>query len=231
MGELLGLADLRSSGARLASSPGAAVATLLLGIGLGGTGFLSYAQGAASRSNDLLLESDAKGIDMPGSMPISSMVTAPIAFALGTPLGLFATYLTLTGLYRGVAAAVGEARPDPVLGLLAWGWRRSARGRTEARDAREREAREGPEVADRLVLPARVGIEGADLVVVASRRKASWTAGTVLDCDGRWFRVGEPVERPFAVGLRTLYPLVETKEAEVFRRVVPYVLPPLPPEG
>jgi hypothetical protein len=166
---------------------------------------------------------------MPGTMPISSMVTAPIAFALGTPLGLLATYLTLTGLYRSVAAAVGEARPDPVLGLVAGGWRRSARRRRESRDAREREAQEGPEVADRLVLPARVGIEGADLVVVASRRKPAWTPGTVLDCDGRWFRVGDAVERPFSVGLRTLYPLNETKEADVFRRVVPYVLPPVPP--
>ena len=117
-------------------------------MGLGGAGFLRFAQQAASRSNDLLLQSDAKGINMPGTMPISSMVSAPFAFALGTPLGLLATYLTLTGLYRGVAAAVGEA-----------------------------------------------------------------------------------VERPFAVGLRTLYPLVETQEAEVFRRIVPYVLPPLPPEG
>ncbi|HVQ35415.1 MAG TPA: hypothetical protein VMT33_05340 [Candidatus Bathyarchaeia archaeon] len=166
---------------------------------------------------------------MPGTMPISSMVATPFAFALGTPLGLLATYLTVTGLFRSVAAAVGEARPDPVAGLLAWGWRRSARGRRVLRDARDREAMEGPEVGDRIVLPARVGIEGADLVVVASRRKPSWTPGTVLDCEGRWFRVGDAVERPFAVGLRTLYPLTETKEAEVFRRVVPYVLPPVPP--
>jgi len=167
---------------------------------------------------------------MPGTMPISSMVTTPFAFALGTPVGLLATYLTLTGLYRSVAAAVGEARPDPVLGGIAWAWTRSRLRQVESRAARERVASEGPEVGDRLVLPARVGIERADLVVVASRRKPTWTPGTILDCDGRWFRVGEAVERPFAVGLRTLYPLTETMEAEVFRRLVPYVLPPLPPK-
>lgn len=196
---------------------------------LGGAGFLGYAVRVASDNNDLLLEADAKSVPMSGAMPISSMVTTPFAFALGTPLGLLATYLTLTGVYRSAAAAVGEARPDPVLGGLVAGARHLARRREHAASARAREAMEGPEVADRLVPASRVGIEGADLVVVASRRKPAWTPGTVLDCDGRWFRVGDAVERPFAVGLRTLYPLVETREAEVIRRLVPYVLPPLPP--
>ena len=84
----------------------------------------------------------------------------------------------------------------------------------------------GPEVADHIEEAGRFGLSGADLVVVASRPKPEWTPGTVLDCGGRWLRVGPAVERTLPVGLRTLYPLVEAPGTEVFRRIVRYDLPP-----
>ena len=221
----MGLSDLRGAGVEVAASPAAAIATLVSGVVVGGVGFLRYATRVASENNDLMLEAARRGGDVTTAMSVSATMLSSLVFALGTPLGLLATYLTLTGLVRSVAAAAGERRGDPVLALVVAGGRWLSR----RRQSREREALEGPAVPDRVVLPARLGIANADLVVVASRRKSEWTPGTVLDCGGRWFRVGEPVERTLAVGLRTLYPLVETPEAEVFRRVVPYDLPPVLP--
>lgn len=196
---------------------------------IGGAGFFRYAGEVASRNNDLMLEAAHRGGQVTTAMPVAATMLSSLVFALATPVGLLATYLTLTGLVRSVAAAAGEPRGDPAIALVALAWRRLAGRRSRTRETLRREALEGSAVADRLVPPARVGISGADLVVVASRRKPDWTPGTVLDCGGRWFRVGEPVERSFPVGLRTLYPLVETPETEVLRRIVPYVLPEAPP--
>ena len=196
---------------------------------VGGVGFLGYAARVASQNNDLMLEAARRGGDVTTAMPVSATMLSSLVFALGTPLGLLATYLTVTGLVRAVAAAAGERRGDPLIALVAFAWRRLAGSWAFRRETSEREALEGPEVPDRVVVPARFDIANADLVVVASRRKPDWTPGTVLDCGDRWFRVGAPVERTLAVGLRTLYPLVEVPETEVFRRVLPYELPPLRP--
>lgn len=225
----MGLSDLRAAGDEVAASPAAAIATLLLGVVLGSAGFLRYAARVASQNNELMLEAARRGGDVTTAMPVSATMLSSLVFALGTPLGLLATYLTLTGLVRSVAAAAGERRGDPVLALLVAFGRWLAGRKARQGQAREREALEGAEVADRIVFPVRLGIANADLVVVASRRKREWTPGTVLDCSGRWFRVGEPLERTFPVGLRTLYPLVEMPGSDVFRRVVPYDLPPMPP--
>jgi hypothetical protein len=100
------------------------------------------------------------------------------------------------------------------------------RRRRALREVAAHAALAGPEVADRVVAPSRVGIDGADLVIVASRPKPEWTPGTVLDCGDRWLSVGWAEERSFAVGLRTLYPLVELPAATVIRRVIRYELPP-----
>jgi iron(III) transport system ATP-binding protein len=88
------------------------------------------------------------------------------------------------------------------------------------------EQNEALSMADRVVGAARFGIEGAVLVVVASRPKPDWTAGTVLDCGDRWLAVGEAVQRSLPVGLRILYPLADMPAASVFRKIVRYELPP-----
>jgi hypothetical protein len=211
----------------------AAIATLLSGFVIGVTGFLRFAQQAASANNTLMLEVAARqstgtmaGADATVAAPVAMTMLAGLAFVVGTPVGWLALYLVLTGLVRCLAAAVGEQRGDPVLGIarrLLGGW--SERRRAVRADATLAELA-GPEVADRVVAAGRLAIVGADLVVVASRPKPEWTPGTVLDCGDRWLTVGEAIVRTLPVGLRTLYPLVETKEAEVFRRVVRYELPP-----
>ncbi len=210
----------------------AAVGTLLLGVVIGEIGFLRFASTAASANNAAMLEVAARqssgaagGQDVTVAAPVAMTMLSGIVFALATPLGWLSSYLTLTGLVRSVAAAVGEQRGDPLIAAgkaLAGRWRHR---RDRARVERDLAERAGPEVSDRLVRGARVGIDGVDLVVVASRPKREWTSGTVLDCGGRWYSVGEPSERTFPVGLRTLYPLSPIPEAQVFRRIVRYDLP------
>ena len=210
----------------------AAIVTLLSGVVIGELGFLRFAQETASANNTLMLEIAARqsggtvgGQDIMGSAPVALTMLSSLVFALGTPLGLLASYLVGTGGVRCLAAAVGERRGDPIVGAVRRLVARRLRRRDEARAVAAHAALAGPEVADRLVAAERFGLAGADLVVVASRPKPDWTPGTVLDCGGRWLCVGEPVERPLPVGLRTLYPLVEMPEAAVFRRIVRYQLP------
>jgi nucleotide-binding universal stress UspA family protein len=193
-------------------------------------GFLRFAALSASASNDAMLATASKGgVTGPAvttATPVGLASLAGLTFALATPLGWLSSYLALTGLIRCVAAAVGERRGDPVVSLvlrLATRARRDARAR---RERSEREILEGTAVGDRIVAADRVGITGAVLVVVASRRKPDWTPGTVLDCGSVYFRIGDPVERTLPTGLRTLYPLHEIAGAEVFRRVISYELPP-----
>ncbi len=209
------------------------MATLLSGIVVGELGFLRFAQEAASANNTLMLEIAARqssgtmgGQDITVAAPVALTMLSSLAFAIGTPLGWFSTYLVLTGVVRCVAAGVGERHGDPIVGLarrLVVRWRRR---RQEARLEAAHVALAGPEVADRVLRAERFGITGADLVVVASRPKPEWTPGTVLDCGDRWLCVGEAIQRSLPVGLRTLYPLVDMPASAVFRKVVRYELPP-----
>lgn len=215
--------------ARAGSGAAAAIATLLAGVVVGTVGFLRLAALSASASNDAMLAVASKGgVDGPAvttATPVGLASLAVLTFVLATPLGWLSSYLALTGLIRSVAAAVGERRGDPVIGLLRRLAARIRRQHRERGERRLRELLEGTEVADRVVAADRLGIPGAALVVVASRRKPGWTPGTVLDCGEGYYRVGEAVERTLPTGLRTLYPLQEIAGAEVFRRVIRYELP------
>lgn len=207
--------------------------TLLSGVVAGELGFLRHAQEAASANNTLMLEIAGRqasgalgGQDITGAAPVALTMLSVLTFAIGTPLGWLSTYLVVTGLVRCLAAAVDERRGDPIVGLAR---RLVVRWLAERREARVTAAYvelAGPDVADRLVLPERFGVNGADLVVVSARPKPDWTPGTVLDCGDRWLSVGEPIHRSLPVGLRTLYPLVEMPGTAVFRRIVRYELPP-----
>jgi len=211
----------------------AAIVTLLSGVVIGEIGFLRFAAEAASVNNTLMLEIAGRqasgtmgGQDISGAAPVALTMLSAITFAVGTPLGWLATYLVVTGLVRCVAAAVSERRGDPIVGLVRRMVVRWRRRRDAARAVATYAALAGSEVRDRVVEGDRVGLAGATLVVVASRPKPDWTPGTVLDCGDRWLRVGNAVERTLPVGLRTLYPLVEMPDTDVFRRVVRYDLPP-----
>ncbi len=209
-----------------------AIATLIAGVVIGGIGFLRFAQQAASANNALMLEVAGRqasgtlaGQDATLAAPVAASMLSGIVFAIGTPLGWLATYLTVTGLVRSVSAAVGETHGDPLIAGMRAVVRSLKRRRATRAAIESQAALAGPEVADRVVEPSRLGLSGIDLVVVASRPKPDWTPGTVLECGDRWLRVGDAVERTLPQGLRTLYPLVEMRELDVFRRVIPYDLP------
>lgn len=211
-----------------------AIATVLTGFFAGGIGFIHFVRQAASDNNDLMLEAASRqasgtlgGPEATTASSVAMTAIAPLAFVIGTPLGWLTTYFVVTGLVRCIGSAVREPLGDPVVWMLTSSWRRFKDRRRARRAVAAREALEGPEVADRLATAERIGIDGAELVVVASRLKHEWTPGTILDCGARYYRIGEPVERMLAVGLRTLYPLHEQPDAGVFRRLVRYDLPVL----
>ena len=215
----------------------AAIATLLAGLVIGSAGFLAFAERSASAHNEAMLEVAKRQADgalgggaVVSTAPVALNALAPWLFALTTPLGWIASYLAITGAVRCIAAAVDDPRGDPLVDLAAYLRRRSATRRTVRRAEETWATLAGPEVSDRAVTAGRFGIEGADLVVVASRRHEEWTPGTVLDCGERHYRVGASLERTLPGGLRTLYPLTELPASDVFRRVVRYDLPRIQPD-
>lgn len=227
------LRSLLDAADRSSRSTFAAIVTLLAGVVVGEVGFFRFARQVASDNNALMLEIASRqssgtmgGEEITAAAPVALSMFSAITFAIATPLGWLAIYLVLTGFVRSLAAAVGERRTDPIVALSARLLARRRSRRDARRETAAHDALAGPEVADRVVAPARVGIEGADLVVVASRPKPEWTPGTVLDCGDRWLSVGTAEQRSLAVGLRTLYPLSELPEAAIMRRVIRYELPP-----
>jgi hypothetical protein len=150
---------------------------------------------------------------------------APIGFALGTPVGLVATYLCVTGAIRAITAAiVDDPRGDPLLTLAdALGLRaRTGLRAVQVRWARER--LEGREVPDQLVTGEWVGIDAA-YVLLASRRKPGWEEGVFVLTADTWYRIGRAWDMPRPEGLRTAYPLTEAPLGEVLRKGVEYELP------
>jgi hypothetical protein len=124
-----------------------------------------------------------------------------------------------------MSAAAGEPQGDPLLSLADHAARRLAARASHRRFASEREQLEGPFAPDALVPGRQLGFPDAELILVASRRKPGWQRGLVLVTVLKRYRVGEPFDRFFRDGLRTLYPLNELPGAEVMRRSVAYKLP------
>jgi hypothetical protein len=213
----------------------AAILTLGVGIGVGVDGFLDYGQRAADALATATLDVGSRQAagappgtpEITTAAPVAISALSPVAFLLFTPLGWLAMYLTLSGAVRAISAVVDDPVGDPVLTLvdrLASGGRRRTTA-TLARLARERQ--EGPEVPDRLFTGEWAGLAGVDLVVVSSRRKPDWTAGTFVITDDGWYTLGEPYDLRLPEGLRTVYPLTRQTVVEVLRRGVSYELPPL----
>lgn len=210
------------------------IMTLLVGAAIGIPGFLAYMQAAISAANASAWEVAQRNADV---ADVGALLrTAPIAFsALSLPLFLFTTpegwltmYLAVSGLVRATAAATGDrGLGDPLLTALDTISVRTRRRTITTVTRVQRETLEGPEMPDRIMSAAQLGVAGADFVIVASRRKPEWDRGTVvLTDDGTAYRVGTIEDRTIAGRLRTLYPLKEHKDFEVFRRCVRYDLPP-----
>ena len=200
-------------------------------IGLGG--FLAYSERVGREAARLILSAGEAQLQgrVPSDpavnvAPLAVAALTPIAFML-TPPGLLATYLALSGFARVAGWVTDEPFGDPVLTGLDSAGRRVAENTGSARRRRERERAEGVEVRDRLYPAAWAGVRDADYVVVASRRKAEWNAGTFVVTSDKWYVCGTPFDIQLPEGLRTIYPLKEHTTLDVMRRGVPYELPPL----
>jgi hypothetical protein len=212
-----------------------AIATVFLGCAIGIPAYLNHAQASASAAVDMMLQATGWKPIPPGATPTAG--GAQLIWVAGsmslfsfvsTMSGISSVYLVLTGWIRIIAWYVDDAWGDPILTIVDGAVRRSWTRRQE-RDARAaREEREGPDMPDLLVTGTSAGLPDADLVVIASRRKAEWDAGAIVVTDDKWFKLGAPIEREMPGGLRTLYPLTELRHHEVLRRAVRYTLPRLP---
>jgi hypothetical protein len=210
-----------------------ALATFVLSVVISVPAFFAYAEGHASTASEMMVQ--VLGIHRTEVAPsmagaqvtwVSSLFL-PFTFAFFTPVGLFSTYLTVSGVVRMISVFVDDARGDPILTIVDEVARRVWTRRRERNTRAAREKLEGPEVPDILVTGAAAGFPDVDFVVIASRRKPEWDAGAIVVTDDKWFKLGVPAEREMPGGLRTLYPLSELHHHEVLRRAVQYTLPTL----
>lgn len=158
----------------------------------------------------------------------------PISF-LFTPIGLFSTYVFVSGVVRSVALAAYDPYGDPILEVSDWAIRSIHRQETEKRDAAQRLEREGVETPDAIETADVAGFANCDFVLIASRKKDGWTKGAVVHTGTHRLTLGEPIDRTAGGKLRTVYPLTVKTDLSVDRRVVNYEwpegapeLPPLP---
>jgi hypothetical protein len=209
-------------------------ATTVAGLVIGGRGLAAYLRRAGDAAIDATIELTARQVR--GEVPATDVTTwdlqrlsifSFVAFVLFTPLGLFALYLVLSGAVRAIAGWVEQPIGDPLLTGLDNVAMRTTRSIRARRAEAHRNRAEGPDVADRLFSGEWAGLQSVDYVVVASRRKPDWVAGTFVITSDKWYTLGEPFDMHLPDGLRTIYPLTEQKVTEVLRRGVAYELPPL----
>lgn len=212
----------------------ASIVTLLAGLAIGVPGFLAYVSRTADATAAAALAVVERNVetrpDLDNAatlrrMAVSMNMLSPFMFLLTTPLGLTATYLSLSGLVRTAAALVSDPHGDFALTVVDHAAVRARARRRQRRALRHRTALEGVEIPDRLISGAQAGIPGCELVLVCSRRKPGWDTGTVVLSEEGAYRVGEIHERKIGGWLRTLYPLSPHNDLEAFRRTVTYNLP------
>jgi len=204
-------------------APVSAAATVGAGVLIGFDGFLRYAARVGETMAPLAHETAGGPFSIGMGVSALSLPT----FALLTPLGLFSSYLFVSGIVRAAMVAAGSPGGDPILTLADGVIGPMVRERARERAVAERAALEGPEVADVLALGADLGFPDAEWVVIASRLKPGWECGVFVVTTDRWWRIGAACDRRLAGGLRALYPLHAVAAAEVIRRSVYYDHPQL----
>lgn len=211
-----------------------AMLTLLGGFAIGFRGYFVYLARLQAVNDLSMLEVGRMQVQQKlpetaaaATAPFAIYVTAPIAYALFTPLGLFATYLVATSIVRLIAVYIDEPHGDPILTGLDALARRTFTSYRSRTDRVARETLEGADEPDRRYSGDWAGLSGVDCVIVSARRKPEWTNGTFVITSDGWFTLGEPFDRPMPNGLRTVYPLTLQTTPDVVRRSVTYELPPL----
>lgn len=215
-------------------APLGALLSLAAGFAIGFRGYFLYLARLQSVNELSMLEVGRMQVEgtLPetaaaSTAPFAIYITAPIAYALFTPLGLFATYLVATSVIRMISVYIDEAHGDPILTGVDALARRTFTSYRQRSDRIARETLEGAEEPDRRYSGEWAGLSGVDCVIVAARRKPDWTKGTFVITSDGWFTLGEPFDRPTPNGLRTIYPLTLQTTPDVVRRSVTYELPPM----
>ena len=209
--------------------------TLFAGFAIGVTGYFAYLDRLRAVSSLSILEISRLQVErkLPETVEVSGApaavyALAPLSFALFTPVGLFATYLLVSAIFRIASSYIDDAHGDPVLTAIDALARRMRGSHRAKSDRAAREQLEGIEEPDRRYAGDWAGLT-VDFVIVAARRKPEWGKGTVVMTGDGWFTLGEPFDRPTPNGLRTIYPLTLQTTPDVVRRSVTYELPPLRP--
>jgi len=188
------------------------VLTLLAGCALGITGYFAFLE---------------RVLESAFFVPSPYMMVAYFSYLFFTPRGLFSVYLVFSGLARAVSGWIGEPFGDPILTGIDTLVRRARAAASTRASQRERRAAEGADEPDYRCTGEWADLPGVDFVIVASRRKAGWTAGTFVITPDGWFTLSQPFDRPMPQGIRTIYPLTTLMTLDVMRRGVAYDLPPL----
>jgi len=202
-----------------------------VGFFAGFAGFMRFLGWTADANNAWMLKQLAAGTnDAAAMVPYAFSALSLFYYLLFTPLGLFCTYLVVSGALRAMSGFVDDPRGDFVLSSAHWAATTIlSRNRDErARIARER--LEGAERPDVLQTGAWAGIE-ADYVVLAARRKTEWSPGAIVMTSGDWYKLGTAFDIETPAGLRTAYPLMKMDVVEVVRRGIQYELPRLAPQS
>jgi hypothetical protein len=209
------------------------VLTLFAAAAIGIPGFLQHAAGNVSMANDAMLAAVFRSVNAGYNRGMVQGFSglSIFTFLLLTPAGWVTIYLAATGALRMGAAWFDDPVGDPILTAADEIVRRTRRRQRSAREQRNRERLEGPDIPDRVVRGASAGIPGCDLVIVSARRKPGWERGVVVLTEMASYRIGEPTERTIAGRLRTLYPLTEHRDLEAIRKSVHYDLPSVPSTG
>lgn len=198
-----------------------AFVTMFAGFAIGVPGFLRYAERLGGIASAAIMSGSSD------KTPQAFSALAPLLFALTTPLGLFSSYLVVSGFIRVLAGYVDDPCGDPLVSLVVRVATRSAHARRARSAAHDRLRREGAEVPDRLYSGEWANLPQADYVIVSSRRKPGWDAGVFVITSEKWYRLGVPFDMELPEGLRTVYPITALETVEVLRKGVPYELPPL----
>jgi len=207
---------------------------LTLGVGFvyGVPGFFAYASSVASDDNDWMLRRLALppqlGDSAVGLVPYGVSILTLFLYLFLTPRGLVSLYLAASGSIRAVAAFFdpSDARGDFVLTAIYSAVTSVWQGARRTRTRLARERLEGEERPDVLQTGEWAQVD-ADYVVLASRKKAEWTAGAIIMTSTDWYKLGEPFDIDTPAGLRTAYPLNRMEAVEVVRRGIRYDLPRL----
>lgn len=214
--------------------PVSGVVVILSGAALGIRGLFAYIERAAAVPGVSILSIAEEQVAgrLPETVAASGapgalMIASVIAYVFFTPLGLFSTYLVATGGLRVVGWWTAEPHGDPVLTGVDWLMRWGHRSARDGSARRTRLEAEGADEPDRLYEGQWAGLTGVDLVVVATREKPDWNAGTFIITPDGWYTLGTPFDRQTPAGLRTVYPLTAQKDNAVLRKGVSYALPPL----